>query len=49
VTAKVWISGKGAVLDIAPTLTMYDDTSKEFATLNRSRSGLIVLSSVETA
>jgi haloacetate dehalogenase len=23
---------KGAVLDIAPTLTMYDDTSKEFAT-----------------
>jgi haloacetate dehalogenase len=23
---------KGAVLDVAPTLTMYDDTSKEFAT-----------------
>jgi haloacetate dehalogenase len=23
---------KGTVLDIAPTLTMYDDTSKEFAT-----------------
>jgi haloacetate dehalogenase len=23
---------KGAVLDIVPTLTMYDDTSKEFAT-----------------
>lgn len=22
---------KGAVLDLAPTLTMYDDTSKEFA------------------
>jgi hypothetical protein len=42
VTSNSWSPGtigaagssttEGAVLDIAPTLTMYDDTSKEFAT-----------------